>query len=48
MSAGTLSAAASRCKIAAEGGPPCTWVEPMRLAASTTPGHDLLEPRDAP
>ncbi len=43
MRAGTLSAAGEPLQrlppIVAR---PCTWVEPMRLAASTTPGHACL------
>src|ERR1051326_6524735 len=38
--AGTLSAAGEALqRLPARGARPCTWVEPIRFAASTTPGH---------
>ena len=43
MSAGTLSAAGEPLqRLPPSVARPCTWVEPMRFAASTTPGHAFL------
>ena len=43
MSAGTLSAAGEPLhRLPPRVARPCTWVEPMRLAASITPGHTCL------
>ena len=43
MSAGTLSAAGEPLqRLPPSVARPCTWVEPIRLAASTTPGHTCL------
>ncbi len=53
MRAGTLSAAGEELqRLPPRLARPCTWVEPMRLAASTTPGQALrrasCSPRTAP
>src|SRR6266404_4664579 len=43
MSAGTLSAAGEPLqRLPPRVARPCTWVDPMRFAASTTPGHAFL------
>ena len=44
ISAGTLSAAGDALqRLPASDARPCTWVEPIRLAASTTPGQACLQ-----
>ena len=49
ISAGTLSAAGEALqRLPASDARPCTWVEPIRLAASTTPGQACLRASHSP